>query len=45
MAFKMLTMGVGSGKKKGVRTMELKADARSDIEGRRKKNLNKKGER
>lgn len=45
MAFKMLTVGVGSGKKKGVRTMKLKADARSDIEGRRKKNLNKKGER
>lgn len=25
--------------------MKLKADARSDIEGRRKKNLNKEGER
>lgn len=25
--------------------MKLKADARSDLEGRRKKNLNKKGER
>ena len=30
---------------KGVRTMKLKADARSDTEGRRNKNLNKKGER
>lgn len=29
---------------KGVRTMKQKADARSDIEGRMRKNLNKKGE-
>lgn len=30
---------------KGVRTMKQKADARSDTEGRMRKNLNKKGER
>lgn len=30
---------------KGVRTVKPKADARSDTEGRRKKNLNKKRER
>lgn len=45
MAFKTLTVDICRRKEKGIRTVKLKADARSDKEGRRKRNLNKEEER